>query len=117
MEPKNVWEKKALCRGLFTEQFFPEGPDVYKKTCTDCPVIRQCKSYAIAHEEIGIWGGTSRNERNRLPTELKDAIRNVYYEAGLLEYRPGVVETYVRQRQSLDRAHSSIIVSNLPNDS
>lgn len=99
MERRSDWEKRALCLGKNTDWFFPQGHDAYKKTCTNCPVINQCKSYAIAHDEVGIWGGTSYGERKRLPSSLKSAIRDLYYEAGLLEFRPGLVEFYIASRE------------------
>lgn len=56
----------AACIGEDPDAFFPEhgGPQTRIKTlCGGCPVIRECLSFATAHEEIGIWAGT--NERDR----------------------------------------------------
>lgn len=94
LEHINIWSQRARCRDLaFADQvFFPdtgkgsvnplaEG----KKFCTDCPVISQCKIYAIAHNVYGIWGGTSKAERDRLDKSVRQAIRTMYIEAGQLE--------------------------------
>lgn len=41
-----------------------------KQLCLICPHIVQCRDYAIAHEEYGIWGGTSEKERQILRREM-----------------------------------------------
>lgn len=111
MERRSEWEKRAICLGKNTNWFFPDnGHDAYKKTCTSCPVISQCKSYAIAHDEVGIWGGTSSTERRNMPSALKLAIRGLYFEAGLLEFRPGLVESYIKYRVQLQ------LEQNVPTD-
>ena len=60
------------------ECFFPEDePDVYlrkkliavaKEVCNDCPVRVLCADYALAAHMVGIWGGTTTEERQRLRT-------------------------------------------------
>ena len=38
-----------------------------KKMCNDCPIRRECLSYAIANNiEYGIWGQTTPKERVRI---------------------------------------------------
>lgn len=103
MESKACWEKKAACKGQSTEVYFPDENtgNKSKKSCTVCPVKGLCMTYAVAHEEVGIWGGTFRNERRRLDKEFVLAIREAYYQAGLLEYRPGLVEQFLRQKGEL----------------
>lgn len=60
--------------------------------CKGCPVIDPCRSYAIAHDEFGIWGGTSRNQRLKLDPIYVQLIRRLYLEDGLLEWRPSLEE-------------------------
>jgi WhiB family redox-sensing transcriptional regulator len=58
--------------------FFPEDePDLYqrkklivvaKQVCADCPVRVLCADYALAAHMVGIWGGTTTEERQRLRT-------------------------------------------------
>ena len=65
------WQYEAACRDLDTELFFhPEGERGStrrrraanaKAICATCPVIEQCRSYALAAQEpYGIWGGMPR---------------------------------------------------------
>jgi hypothetical protein len=38
-----------------------------KAVCATCPVLWQCYEYAMTNdEEYGVWGGTTRRERQRL---------------------------------------------------
>jgi hypothetical protein len=56
--------------------FFPEDePDVYlrkklikvaKEVCNDCPVRLRCFDYALSAGMVGIWGGTTAEERAKL---------------------------------------------------
>jgi hypothetical protein len=60
------------------ECFFPEDePDIYlrkklilvaKEVCNDCPVRLRCFDYALSAQMVGIWGGTTTDERQRLRT-------------------------------------------------
>ncbi|WP_199922092.1 WhiB family transcriptional regulator, partial [Kitasatospora aureofaciens] len=49
--------------------FFPESgaPLAAIKVCLGCPVRRRCLEHALtAPEDHGIWGGTTRNQRQRM---------------------------------------------------
>jgi len=72
------WRLRALCRAQPPELFYP--PDYArgrakvaweaqaKAICADCPVVAECRDYAIsAREAHGIWGGTSPQDRNMEP--------------------------------------------------
>jgi hypothetical protein len=58
------------------ECFFPEDePDLYlrkklvavaKEVCNDCPVRLRCFDYALSAHMVGIWGGTTAEERQKL---------------------------------------------------
>lgn len=37
-----------------------------RETCVRCPVKKQCLTWAIEHNETGIWGGTDRRERQAM---------------------------------------------------
>lgn len=98
MESIYSWSQRAKCRESSVDFFFPEHgyrTDDQKKFCTGCPVITQCKTYAIAHDERGIWGGTNYKERLSYGKELINLIRSVFLEAGLLEVRPRITDRYV----------------------
>lgn len=106
MEDINSWRKRAKCRNLPSDElpkFFGEkGPqNEGKKYCQDCPVISLCSMYAIAHDEHGIWGGTTRYEREQLDVYSVYVVRKMYYNEDLLEYRPGLIESLVQTEAQL----------------
>jgi WhiB family transcriptional regulator, redox-sensing transcriptional regulator len=40
---------------------------IAKERCAGCPFIQQCLDYAVAaDEELGIWGGTTTEERKEM---------------------------------------------------
>jgi hypothetical protein len=41
-----------------------------KKICKQCVVVEDCLTYALHYKVIGIWGGTTMNERDRLRKKL-----------------------------------------------
>ena len=68
---------------LDTERFFhPEGErggtrrrrdEAAKAICAKCPVINQCREYALAaHEPYGVWGGLTQEERRTLIQEQRE---------------------------------------------
>ena len=67
-----TWRKRAACRGLDAEIFFPgtdEEVDAAeaKAICALCPVRQACLEHALAsREREGIWGGTTERERRRI---------------------------------------------------
>lgn len=91
----NEWSKASKCRELSQEAadklFY--ASDLHnitqgKKFCQQgCTVIDLCKTYAIAHDERGVWGGTSRRERKQIPDFIVEGIREIYRVSGLLEDR------------------------------
>lgn len=69
------WQLQAACRRLDSEYFFhPDGErgtarhrreNQAKAVCRSCPVLRQCRTHALAvREPYGVWGGLSRHERD-----------------------------------------------------
>lgn len=74
--PNSSWQEEAACRapGVDPELFFPVGEtgpalDLIrqaKAVCARCPVIDQCREYALrAGEPDGVWGGMTTSERQR----------------------------------------------------
>ncbi len=68
-----TWRKRAACRGIDVEIFFPESDDdveaeaAAKAVCESCPVRQACLEHALAHREReGIWGGATERERRRI---------------------------------------------------
>lgn len=65
------WMKQANCRGILTNIFFPEENEVLvgaaaKKVCRRCPVKEECLQWALDHDEVGIWGGTTDAQRDSI---------------------------------------------------
>jgi len=68
----DAWRRRASCRGLETDLFFPPGTagsswvalDEAKRVCADCPVQQECLVWAVAAGvDDGIWGGLTPEER------------------------------------------------------
>lgn len=65
-----TWRKRAACRGLDPEVFYPasdEEAEEAKAICGECPVRQLCLEHALTHRERdGVWGGLTERERRRL---------------------------------------------------
>lgn len=65
-----IWRKRAACRGIDPEVFFPasdEEAEEAKAICAMCPVRQACLEHALAHREReGVWGGATERERRRI---------------------------------------------------
>lgn len=68
--PTATWRKRAACRGVDPEVFYPvsdEESDEAKAICAGCQVRQACLEHALAHREReGVWGGASERERRRI---------------------------------------------------
>lgn len=71
------WQLQSACRVVDPDLFFhPEGErgpsrsnreSAAKRVCADCPVLRECRSHALAvREPYGVWGGLSEEDRESL---------------------------------------------------
>ena len=79
--PGPEWWTDALCRVEQGEDFFPDergrhsqapraSEAAAKAVCARCPVREPCLHSALANREpIGIWGGLTTAERQRLLTD------------------------------------------------
>jgi len=73
-EPARPWASAAACHGEPTDIWYPtrRGPVAVDWTrprsiCQSCPVLTDCRSYAVAHEpDWGMWGGLTPDERRSL---------------------------------------------------
>jgi WhiB family redox-sensing transcriptional regulator len=70
------WQLKGLCR---SKRYNPDMWSPFenherrallaKDVCVQCPVLQQCREWALSHhEEHGVWGGLSEGDRQRLWT-------------------------------------------------
>ncbi|WP_204358651.1 WhiB family transcriptional regulator [Streptosporangium sp. 'caverna'] len=66
------WATRGACRESDPELFFPLTPSDEHETrakavCEGCPVLKECRAYAIREgEPEGIWGGLTVKERRSL---------------------------------------------------
>jgi WhiB family redox-sensing transcriptional regulator len=71
---KEPWIKDANCRDTDPKLFYPAGEgkwfqpqiEVAKQICAGCKVVDICLKTALVRGELGIWGGTTENERRKL---------------------------------------------------
>ena len=73
-----IWQERAACRGPLGSVFFPPvlterkveklaREERAKEICRMCPVLAECREYAISiREPHGVWGGMSEQERRAL---------------------------------------------------
>lgn len=56
------------CKNEDPELFHHEGPPytAAKAICATCPERLDCLAEALENDEHGIWGGTTRRERNKM---------------------------------------------------
>jgi WhiB family redox-sensing transcriptional regulator len=65
----NIEWDKAHCQGENIENFYPKpnaAPLIYPKLkviCRDCPIIQDCLSWSLHHEEYGFWAGIPERTR------------------------------------------------------
>lgn len=76
------WVGRAACSPAIAELFWPlKGQSVQSlepalKTCSRCPVVRQCGQWAIdTHQTEGIWGGMRPAALQRLVAGRRAAQR------------------------------------------
>lgn len=65
-----LWHKRAACRGVDPDIFFPETEEeawYAKAICGSCAVRQPCLEHALARRERdGVWGGATEAERRRI---------------------------------------------------
>ena len=64
------WRRRAACHGLHPSTFVTDigrGHADALAVCEMCPVRSPCLAHALADPElVGVWGGTTTNDRKRL---------------------------------------------------
>lgn len=67
------WTRDALCIevGDYDLFFGEKGTNTTAavRVCRKCPVVDDCRQYAIDHDELhGVWGATTPRQRLRIRT-------------------------------------------------
>lgn len=63
------WMNDAPCKGkgnMFFDEVHRTVVREAKKICAECEFNSACLDYALAHDEIGVWAGTTTNERAKI---------------------------------------------------
>ena len=100
----------AECAGIDTENFYryENGNqrldlDLYirpiRALCASCPIWATCLSYAVQHEQFGIWGGMTAVERQAIRDNSNRSVRFRAYQdfAKLGITIPMILETLVKK--------------------
>ena len=78
------WRAESACKDLDANLFFPAGETgpaavqiaQAKAICRTCPVQRACLDFALAtHQDYGIWGGTTEDERRQIRRAWRARLR------------------------------------------
>jgi hypothetical protein len=75
LDRNQPWRRYAACKEASPRWWFPNQgePVTYaKRICAACAVQSECLAYALDAGDLlhGVWGGTSRQERNRMRREV-----------------------------------------------
>ena len=60
------WKAKGKCNGEPPQVFYLQDATKAKSICNGCSVAETCAIYAINHNEQGVWGGYTEEERQFL---------------------------------------------------
>lgn len=108
MLPKNTsgynWRDDGHCDSSIGDSFFPDDESgqyrnirAIQKICGGCPVKEQCYEWALNHNVVGFWGGTTENDRAMERRRLGIVLEPEQYERHLeilanMELKPELVE-------------------------
>lgn len=77
LEPQAPDLSEGLCAQTDPELFHPlhgEDNSKAKAICRRCPIMEQCRDYAVDNLELsGIWGATSHRERHALAKKRRQS--------------------------------------------
>ena len=68
------WMHGAPCTGqvdMFFDETHARVVREARKICGNCELHVQCLSYALEHQEVGIWAGTTTNQRAKILREKR----------------------------------------------
>src|ERR1700727_1972045 len=63
------FREAGACRGRDPDIFYPQRGQANTLAvgiCAQCPVVAACLEWALHHERLGIWGGTSERQRKQI---------------------------------------------------
>ena len=84
------WDLAACKESIYTDLFYSveeqrsilqyEYINALRQICGQCPIFKECLTYAFEHEDYGVWGGMTSLEREamrnpeRYPAQLRRAL-------------------------------------------
>ncbi len=78
------WQDRAACAGMDVEAFFEQHvPPEVKAACLACPVRAECLGMVLSFattDAVGMWGGTTAQDRFRLRREARARDTDVTHE-------------------------------------
>jgi len=70
------WHRRAACRGMGTEAFFPttgRRGDTARAVCDTCAVRDECMASALDQSDtVGVWAGTTDRDRKWMRRDATD---------------------------------------------
>lgn len=102
MRIERGWEKDGKCRALPKHEsdrlfFGAKGNHTQeaKRFCKGidgsvCPVLESCLLSAVIYGEVGVWGGTTQGERERVQANVRDVVKQRAIDDGV--YREYVID-------------------------
>ena len=96
---RDKWAFFAACKDMSPEEadkiFFDVKPgrpaliQPYEKICGNCPVCKECFDWALVHNVEGVWGNSSKGQRNHpFLKEYKQVLTEQAEAEGWLESYP-----------------------------
>lgn len=58
--------EQGACDGTIVDHYDEASFELAKAVCSGCLVRATCLGYAMAHEEFGVWGGLTPDERDAI---------------------------------------------------
>ena len=93
--PRSEWQKESRCNELTVKQAekifwnLPKGRPgknpPHKVYCLGCPVMMECLNFGIVHKEHGVWGGSTRTQREKLPRPIVQGLEQKARQEGWFE--------------------------------
>ncbi|MFE5402568.1 WhiB family transcriptional regulator [Streptomyces sp. NPDC056580] len=83
-QARSDWRDRAACVGEDPEIFFPLSDliapgaeaSLARAICRRCPVITDCRTWALDHgEDDGIWGATTAAQRRAIRRAITEPVR------------------------------------------
>jgi len=62
--------------GTYKTTYIARDERLAKSICAGCPLKNPCLEFALRNSEVGIWGGTTETDRQRIKSRFRSNRRN-----------------------------------------